>query len=276
MTDAPKQRHLDPTQESGRGFLARGIRGSIVMLNLLRFRDVADYSANPGLAPGRPMTGEEAYRLYVRHTLPHLEASGGELLFFGKGGPFLIGPPDERWDAAMLVRQRSVEDFMAFASNRAYLAGIGHRVAALEDSRLLPLVEEDAEAGAAGDRARPMASRYVIAVRDLERSVRYYRDVLGFEASEVGDPGWRFLVRGACFIMAGECPDALPAAQLGDHSYFAYVEVDDADRLHAEVTAKGAEVIKPLRSEPWGMREFGIRTLDGHRIMFGAGIEDGG
>jgi hypothetical protein len=35
----------------------------------------------------------------------------------------------------------SVDDFFAFASNPAYLAGIGHRTAALEDSRLLPIVE---------------------------------------------------------------------------------------------------------------------------------------
>ncbi len=39
------------------------------------------------------------------------------------------------------MRQRSVADFMAFASDAEYLAGIGHRTAALEDSRLLPLVE---------------------------------------------------------------------------------------------------------------------------------------
>ncbi len=41
----------------------------------------------------------------------------------------------------MLVRQRSVEAFIAFASNRAYLDGLGHRTAAVEDSRLLPVVE---------------------------------------------------------------------------------------------------------------------------------------
>jgi hypothetical protein len=71
-----------------------------------------------------------------------LEASGGEVLFYGKGGAFLIGPSRQRWDAAMLVRQSSVASFLAFASNQDYLAGIGHRVAALEDSRLLPLVQE--------------------------------------------------------------------------------------------------------------------------------------
>lgn len=29
--------------------------------------------------------------------------------------------------------------------------------------------------------------RYVIAVHDLERSARYYRDVLGFDVKEIGD-----------------------------------------------------------------------------------------
>ena len=135
------QTYLEPTQESGRAFFKRGMTGAVVMLNLLRYRAIADYSATPQLAPARPITGEAAYRLYMDHTMPHLEKSGGKLLFFGRGGRFLIGPGDERWDAAMLVQQSSAAAFMAFASNAEYLAGIGHRTAALEDSRLLPLQE---------------------------------------------------------------------------------------------------------------------------------------
>jgi hypothetical protein len=137
-----QQTYLDPTQEQGREFFTRGISGSVVMLNLMRFRDVADYSAHPELAPASPLTGEAAYKLYMQHTAPYLEASGGEVLFYGRGGPFLIGPSQERWDAAMLVRQSSLASFLAFASNQEYLAGIGHRVAALVDSRLLPLLQE--------------------------------------------------------------------------------------------------------------------------------------
>jgi hypothetical protein len=120
----------------------RGISGSVVMLNLLRFRPVADYSAYPDLAPGEPISGEAAYRRYMDHTLPFLNDSGGEVLFYGQGGAFLVGPSNERWDAVMLVRQSSVASFLAFASNQDYVSGIGHRVAALEDSRLLPLVQE--------------------------------------------------------------------------------------------------------------------------------------
>jgi hypothetical protein len=132
--------YLDPTQEQGRAFFARATSGSIVMLNLLRFRPIADYSATPALAPASPISGEDAYRLYMEHTMPHLKAAGGELLFFGRGSDFLIGPTNERWDVAMLVRQSSVQSFLAFASNQGYLSGMGHRTAALEDSRLLPLV----------------------------------------------------------------------------------------------------------------------------------------
>ena len=62
-------------------------------------------------------------------------------MFLGNGGHYLIGPSEERWDAVMLVRQSSAAAFLAFASNPDCLAGLGHRTAALQDSRLLPLVE---------------------------------------------------------------------------------------------------------------------------------------
>jgi hypothetical protein len=143
MSDNERRRYLSPTQEAGRAFMMRGISGSVVMLNLLRFRAQADYSASPHLAPREPISGEAAYQLYIQHTLPHLTQSGGQVLFMGKGGPFLVGPEEERWDAAMLVRQNSVDDFLAFASNKEYMDGLGHRTAALEDSRLLPLVEKE-------------------------------------------------------------------------------------------------------------------------------------
>jgi len=137
------ERHLEVTQQAGAALFARNITGEVVMLNLLRFREVANYSASPALAPGRAISGAEAFQRYIDHTLPFLEASGGELVLLGKGGNFLIGPQEERWDLVMLVRQRSLADFMAFASDEAYLAGLGHRTAALEDSRLLPIVESD-------------------------------------------------------------------------------------------------------------------------------------
>ncbi len=132
---------LDPTDESVGRLLQRRIPGPITMLNLLRFRDWADYTAFPESAPPEPITGRQAYEHYMRHTLPFLTASGGSIAFLATGGYTLVGPPEERWDLVMAVTQASVDDFLAFASDAAYLAGVCHRTAALEDSRLIPLLE---------------------------------------------------------------------------------------------------------------------------------------
>ena len=132
--------HLEPSHAAAGALIKRGIAGELVMLNLLRFREVADYAAHPELAPSAPISGAAAYDCYITEALPYLHASGGQLLFVGEGGSLLIGPEQERWDRVLLVRQRSVQDFLAFAANEAYLAGLGHRTAALADSRLLPLV----------------------------------------------------------------------------------------------------------------------------------------
>lgn len=83
-------------------------------------------------------------------------------------------------------------------------------------------------------------NRYVLAVPDLKVSAVYYRDVLGFSVREIGDPGWLFFERDGCVIMAGECPDAIPPRDLGDHSYFAYIVVDGIEEFHQSVVRRTA------------------------------------
>lgn len=134
-----RQTFLAATQAAGKAFYMRQIQGPITMLNLLRYRKIADYSQHIDLAPSEPVSGQVAYQAYMDHTLPFLNEMGSEILFFGKGGAWLIGPPSEQWDAVLLVKHPSVAQFLTFAQNEAYLKGAGHRTAALLDSRLLPL-----------------------------------------------------------------------------------------------------------------------------------------
>ena len=112
-------------------------------------------------------------------------------------------------------------------------------------------------------------SRCVLAVLDLKASTRYYMDVLGFTQDPIDVEGWSFLTRDTFRVMLGECPDQKPASELGDHSYFAYWNVDDVDQFYQEIVAKGALVTSEPSDKPWGLREFGLRTPDGHRITCG-------
>lgn len=65
----------------------------------------------------------------------------GELLSLGQDGQCFTGPSEEKCDLILLVKQRSASDFIAFSSNEDYLAGMGHRLAAILDSLLLPMIE---------------------------------------------------------------------------------------------------------------------------------------
>ena len=116
--------------------------------------------------------------------------------------------------------------------------------------------------------SRITGCRYVLAVNNLVNSADFYKNKLGFQTLwEEG--GWHFLIRDGIKIMLGECPDDKPASEINNHSYFAYLEVDNIDMLYKEYQSSGVEVLSSIENKPWGQREFSIRTIDGHRITFG-------
>lgn len=114
-------------------------------------------------------------------------------------------------------------------------------------------------------------AHYVLAVPNAEATAAWWIEVMGFDHWATV-PGWVFVRRGACVLRLGSCPDETPPGDLGDHSYFGYVVVDDVDALHAEIALRGATILRPPHDEPWDMREMAVRTPDGHRIMFAAEI----
>ena len=112
------------------------------------------------------------------------------------------------------------------------------------------------------------ALNFVLAVPDAMATARWWIDVMKFDRlRDLG--GWVFVSRGPCTIMLGSCPDAIPPQDLGDHQYFGYIEFDDIDAYFVEIDRDSADIIKRPTSEEWDMREFAVRTPDGHRVMFG-------
>ena len=119
---------------------------------------------------------------------------------------------------------------------------------------------------------RIVDSRCVLAVRNLKESTAFYTDALGFRRDSIESEGWSFLSRDGFKLMLGECPDERPAGELGDHSYFVYLRVEGVDDLYHELTTRGARPITAPEDKPWGLREFAVRTPDGHRMTFGEPI----
>ncbi|CCK29779.1 hypothetical protein BN159_5400 [Streptomyces davaonensis JCM 4913] len=44
------------------------------------------------------------------------------------------------------------------------------------------------------------------------------------------------------------------------------VEVEDVDAVYAQVTASGAEIVRELRDEEWGVRRFFVRDPNGRVV----------
>ena len=112
-----------------------------------------------------------------------------------------------------------------------------------------------------------LQNHYVLAVHDLRGSADFFGK-LGFRVVLEPD-GWIFVSRDNCTVMLGECRDSIPASKLGDHSYFAYLRVDDVDAFYREVRDAGVSVLSPLETRPWEMREFSVASPEGHRVTIG-------
>jgi uncharacterized glyoxalase superfamily protein PhnB len=117
-----------------------------------------------------------------------------------------------------------------------------------------------------------IGSNPVLAVHDLDLSATWFSQVLGCQRSDPDPGNWAFCTAGTVTFMLGRCPDVPPASSLGDHSYVAYLTVDAVDAFYERAVARGAEVLKPPTDEPWGRREMGLRSPDGHRFMLGEAI----
>jgi uncharacterized protein (DUF1330 family) len=129
---------INPTPEQTAAFLTHVPDGRrLVMINLLRFRERADYP--PGTRTEKH-TGREAYELYSRHAMKFLAKVGGRPIWRGEARFAVIAPAGEQWDEAILVEYPSRNAFERMIGNADYQAGLYRRTAALDDSRLIATI----------------------------------------------------------------------------------------------------------------------------------------
>ena len=125
---------LHPDKKRFQQFNDLPLEGSVVMINLLRFNEQAQY---PDDFDAGPCSGREAYARYGAAIVPFISEVGGTVIWAGDVGATVIAPGEENWDEALLVQYPSREAFIKMATNPDYLAITPHRTAALADSRLI-------------------------------------------------------------------------------------------------------------------------------------------
>jgi uncharacterized glyoxalase superfamily protein PhnB len=108
----------------------------------------------------------------------------------------------------------------------------------------------------------------ILRVEDFERSLAYYRDVLGFELAW-RDRGFGNVQRDGASLM-------LCLGSQGAPGTWVYLDVDDADALHQELVGRGALIRHPPRNFPWGSRELHVFDPDGHVLRFASEAPPGG
>lgn len=104
-------------------------------------------------------------------------------------------------------------------------------------------------------------------VADMDRSITYYQEALGFRLA------WR-TADGLVALASGEIEVMLLVPWTDDSPpppQSAYVYVEDPDALCAEYQEAGADIVDPVASRAYGMRDFVVRDPDGHRFTLGCG-----
>jgi len=116
-----------------------------------------------------------------------------------------------------------------------------------------------------------------LAVRDMKKTIEFYRDVLGFKLGLVfPDAGNLQTAEYADLSKDGMVVMFIPARNVGIGSEDKlgagvnfYMEIDGkVDDYYAEVESKGAKIAAEIRDEPFGIRDFTTEDVDGYQLTF--------
>ena len=122
----------------------------------------------------------------------------------------------------------------------------------------------------------PMLSPTLI-VKDMEKSIAFYTQTLGFENTfKMPDPAGNLvhanLVWKNVHLMLGPTTwlpeELIPYRGAGVDFYILVEEDDDIDRYYAMLQEKGANIVKPIEDQFWGDRTFSLKDPDGYQLTF--------
>ncbi|MEQ8693197.1 MAG: DUF1330 domain-containing protein [Pseudomonadales bacterium] len=126
-----------PNEAQMKGFSEPGSDGPIYMLNLLKFKEKAEYE------DGREtdLSGAEAYAIYGSEVVGHLAKVGGAPMFSGKVERLMLGEVEELWDTVAIAMYPSRKAMLEMISSPEYQASAVHRTAGLAGQLNIEVVE---------------------------------------------------------------------------------------------------------------------------------------
>lgn len=133
--------YVDPSRENWQRFKDLPRDRPIHMLNLIKFRELADYpEGHPN--HGKGLTGREAYEIY-REGFQRVVSGDGAAMVWEAPMECVVTGPEGEWDEAFVMGYPDSGTFMAMVRNEEYIRDVvPHRTAAVADSRLIRFAGE--------------------------------------------------------------------------------------------------------------------------------------
>jgi uncharacterized protein (DUF1330 family) len=119
---------ITPSEEQINGFLEDPNVGPISMVNLLKYKDKADYTDGRDVN----LSGKEAYMLYATEVINLITKYGGEFIFVGKVNRLMLGEVDEMWDEIAIAKYPSRKAMFEMTMDPEYQKIHIHRDAGLK------------------------------------------------------------------------------------------------------------------------------------------------
>ncbi|MEO1968061.1 MAG: DUF1330 domain-containing protein [Sphingomonadaceae bacterium] len=129
-------RYIDPSRANFEAFKNLPRDEPIHMLNLLQYRELAEYPAGHANAD-KGWSGRRAYEEYGKTSGPIFRRVGGRIVWRGAFQTVVTGPEEMRWDDGFVAEYPNAAAFFEMIKDPEYQQAVVNRTAALVDSRLV-------------------------------------------------------------------------------------------------------------------------------------------